>query len=265
MRCAFIFYVKISIMIEKYWLEFSKIYARLMRLELTIKQNSFNAIEAYYANNSLDVFINFFNNKRRKKRYTNERCNKLELIILHPKLSQLQKIKKLINTLYLSDILNLVLKTKQFKISELDKIFYYKIPDKYIILENCIKDLTQLRNCIAHYNFKLYQENKRKFLDSLFLFEIHMGHNIAGIAQLPKLENPSIKNIIQSVYTLKPDLITNLSQINKENTKMFCNQHRLVLSLFDDIAIYNGTDANDLSSPWTILREFYRFKAKIKN
>ena len=249
-------------MIEIYWLEFSKIYARLMRLELTIKQNAFNAIKDYYSENPLDVFIDFFNNKRRKQRYANDRRNKLDYIICNQKYSQLQKMQRLINELYLSDILNLVLKTRQFKIYEISKIFYNKIPDKYKKLEDCIKDLTQLRNCIAHYNFNLYKQNKKKFLDSLFIFELHLGHNIAGIKELPQLQEPTISNIIKAMYYLNPKLILGFKI---KNVNVYCNQHRLLLSLFDDIAIYNGLSANDLPSPWVILRELYRFKSKLKN
>jgi len=251
-------------MIEKYWLEFSKIYARLMRLELKIKQNAYLAIEKYYGQNALDVFMKFFNNKRRKQRYTNDRNNKIDYIINYPNTSQLRKMKRLINILYLSDVLNLVLKTYQFKKPEIDKVFYYKIPDKYIYLENCIDDLKLLRNCIAHYNFDLYKKNKIKFLDNLFLFEVHLGYNIAGIEQLPKLNNPTIKDIIQAIYHLKPDLVIPLEGFKNTNNKIYCNQHRMLITLFDDIALYNGCNANNLPSLWTILRELYRFKNSIK-
>ncbi len=246
-------------MINKYWLEFSKIYARLMRLELKIKQNAYIAVKKYYKDGSLEAFDKFFNNKRRKRRYTNDRCNKLELIINNGNLGQLEKIKKLINTLYLSDILNFVLKTQQFKKSEIDSVFYCKIPDGYKILEDCIKNLTLLRNCIAHYNFGLYKKNKKAMLDSLFLFETHMGCNIANIKELPKIENPTIKNIVRVIYFLNPSLITDLESFKE----VYCNKHRLLVSLYDDIAFYNGVPINELPSPWTILREVYRLKANV--
>ena len=173
-------------------------------------------------------------------------------------------MKQLLNELYLSDALHFVLKTTQFKIPEIDNLFYNKIPEKYKVLEDCINDLTKLRNCIAHYNFALYKENKRKFLDSLFLFEIHLGHNIAGISELPKIESPTVREIVEKVCELKPELVTNLS-IKEKQEKIYCNHQRMLLSLFDDIAIYNGISANDLASPWSILREFYRHKSKIKD
>ena len=59
-----------------------------------------------------------------EQRYTNDRKNKLDYIINHPQHTKLQKLKLLINELYLSDMLNLILKTTQFKIKEIDEIFY---------------------------------------------------------------------------------------------------------------------------------------------
>jgi len=251
-------------MIEKYWLEFSKIYARLMRLELTIKKKAFLAVKNYYGENALDVFCKFFNNKRRLKRYANDRRNKLSYIINHQGFSKLEKMQKLLNELYLSDSLHFVLKTTQFKNPTIDNLFYNKIPEKYKTLEDCINNLTKLRNCIAHYNFNLYKENKRNFLDSLFLFEVHLGHNVAGISELPKIETPTIRKIVEKIYELKPELIINLN-IKEKQEKIYCNHQRMLLSLFDDIAIYNGISANNLPSPWTVLRELYRQKSKIKD
>lgn len=62
-----------------------------MRLELEIKRKAFLAIESVYGENALDIFINFFNNKRRAQRYTNDRHNKLASVIHHPKWGQLKK------------------------------------------------------------------------------------------------------------------------------------------------------------------------------
>lgn len=58
-------------MIYFYWYEFSKIYARLMRLEIQIKRNIVFAVQKNYGNNSYNRFICFFqDNKKRRKRYT---------------------------------------------------------------------------------------------------------------------------------------------------------------------------------------------------
>lgn len=249
-------------MIEIYWYEFSKIYARLMRLEIQIKRNALYAIQNYYGDTTLNVFQKFFINTKRRNRYTINNFCKFDGILLRNDLSDIEKFEKLLNILYLSDLLNLVLKTHQFKIDEIANDFYYKIPENYKILEDCIRDLTDLRNCIAHYKFQTYAQHKNSYLDSLLIFEIHMGHNIANVLEFPKLENPSTMGILEAIYNFRPDLI--LETTNAQDALYF-NKHRLLLTLFDDIAIYNGVSANELPTPWSVLRGMYKLKAKVKH
>lgn len=248
-------------MIEIYWYEFSKIYARLMRLEIQIKRSALYAIKNYYGENSLKVFQKFFQNAKRRNRYSINNFCKFDGILNRNDLDPNEKLEKLLNILYLSDLLNLILKTKQFKITQISNDFYYKIPDNYKILEDCIRDLTDLRNCIAHYKFQTYAQHKNSYLDSLLTFEIYMGHNIANILELPKLENVSTMEILTAIYDFRPDLI--LETTNSEDALYF-NKHRLLLTLFDDIAIYNGVSASELPTPWSVLRGMYKLKAKIK-
>lgn len=252
-------------MIEFYWYEFSKIYARLMRLEIQIKRNIVFAVKKNYGDTSYNRFIWFFrDNKKRRNRYTYDNKCKFDRVIHNKKIPDNEKFNKLVNMLYLSDLLNMVLKTTQFKTIAMTNDFYYKIPENILVLENCMKDLVDLRNCIAHYKFEEYENNKEKFLDSLFLFEIHLGHNIAGILELPKIKKPSTKSILNAIYTIKPDLIQTLQKNRNPQDALYFNQHRMLLTLFDDIAIYNGMKSSKLPSPWSILREMFRLKAKIK-
>lgn len=255
-------YAKIMTMIESYWYEFSKIYARLMRIEIQIKKRAIYAVKAIYGQNAYAVFKKFFNNKRRRKRYTDAKCNcKFDTIINSNILTGFQKFENLVNMLYLSDTLNLILKTQEFKTPNIDSLFYHKQPNRYKDLEDCIQDLNNLRNCIAHYNFKLYSTNKKQYLDSLLLFEIHIGHNIAGINSLPQIQKLSVSSILQEIYKLKPDLILD---IKKSSDPLYFDKHRVLLTLFDDIALYNGLPANKLPSPWSILRAMYKFKSKLE-
>ena len=51
-------------MYKKYEVEFSKIYKRLMALEITIKQKATEAIISYYGDDAYRQFIDFFEKKR---------------------------------------------------------------------------------------------------------------------------------------------------------------------------------------------------------
>lgn len=92
-------------MIEKYYFEFSKIYGRLMRLEMQIKKMLINSLFDYYKNDVVKVFNDFFRNKDRLKRYNSKNGNSLVAILNNPQMNQYKKFQNLINQLYLSDLL----------------------------------------------------------------------------------------------------------------------------------------------------------------
>lgn len=264
MGCV-LFCDKIMPMIEKYWYEFSKIYARLMRLEYKMKRSAVQALVSYYEEKTLTVMLRFFQNKNRRKRYTKNEICAFDKIISNSSIENTGKFVALINLLYLSDLLMLILKTEQFNKPEILKDFYCKVPADMRDLEKNIFDLINLRNCIAHYNFSLYSKNKTKFLDTLYVFEVHLGHNVHGVEKLPKFddEKPSIAIVLKAINECRPDLIE--SVLNEENDDgNYFNKHRILLSLFDDIAIYNGYETKDLPSPWGILRQMYNLKKELK-
>jgi hypothetical protein len=251
-------------MIDKYSLEFSKLYSRLMRLELYMKKNAIYAVFNYYKKDSIKILSKFFNNKDRLKRYDSRKYgNKLRNIFDNNKLSVQEKFEQLINSLYLSDVLFLVLHCKEFFEQDITKAFYYKIPTKFAVLKSDSKHLISLRNDIAHYNIDNYEINKKKYWDVLLLFEIHMGHNTKGILELPYFGfRPTMKNILISIGKLRPDLLDiNFRQL--EEKEYYYNKHRVMLELYDEIALYNGYNISELPSPWSILREMYRVKSEL--
>ena len=159
--------------------------------------------------------------------------------------------------MYLSDILFIVLCCEQFRKPEIIKNFYYKIPNKYGDLLNNRITLLDLRNAIAHYNFRDYEQNRLKYLDALVLFEFYLERNIWGVCEFPRYSSkPSIKTILLSIKQLRPDLF-NINPNNDNEIEYYYNKHRILLDLCDDIALYNGYMPNELPSPWTVLRQMY--------
>ena len=45
---------------------------------------------------------------------------------------------------------------------------------------NYTKQDIELRNAVAHYNFRDYEQNRSKYLEALTLFETYMERNIKG-------------------------------------------------------------------------------------
>lgn len=248
-------------MIEKYYFEFSKVYCRLMRLEMQLKKMLISSVLNYYKDDVINVFQKFFNNKDRLSRYSHKNGNSFLAILKNPQITtDSQKFIRLVNIMYLSDILFMVLCCEQFRREEIINNFYFKVPEKYGKLTSSRQKLLDLRNDIAHYNFKDYEQNRKEYLDALLMFEIHMGRNIKGVLEFPHFEEkPSVRTILLSIKELRPDLL-DIDPNKDDEMEYFYNKHRVLMDLCDDIAMYNGYMPQELPSPWTILRQMYAIK-----
>ena len=254
-------------MINKYYFEFSKIYCRIMRLEMQFKTKLISSILSYYKDSVITEFHKFFYNKDRLARYQNKSGKNSFLAILkNPQIpKESQKFIRLINIMYLSDILFLFLCCEQFRQEEIINAFYYKVPTKYGLLIKGRHILLDLRNAIAHYNFKDFEQNRKEYLDTLVLFESCMERNIDGFKVFPRFENkPSVKSILLSIKETRPDLFS-INPNKDDEMDYYCNKHRVLLDLCDDIALYNGYEPRELPSPWTILRQMYAIKHEDKS
>lgn len=247
-------------MIKRYSNEFSKLYKRLMRLELQIKASAFSAIIQIYQKDALNQLKNFFTNTPRSKKYESVKGNVLNIILSNKNLTNDEKLKQLLQSLYLSDLLTLILTYKQFTRNEIAEIFYFKVPENYMKLKKQRFLLKNLRNDIAHYNFSNYEKNKKEYWDALLEFEVYFGFSPKGIFELPFFGyKPNLKEILYKIGEARPDLL----QVSYEESEYFYNKDRVLLDLYDEIALYNGYDETDLQSPWSILREVYRVKNEV--
>ncbi len=235
-----------------------------MNLELLMKNKVISSMLPFYKEQIITVMYKFFTEKHRLERYNNKSGNIILSILRNNQTLAINKFKYLINILYLSDMLVLILNCKEFYPEEITNNFYLIRPEKFGILIEAKENLTNLRNVVAHYNFKDYKKNRNEYLDALFLFEKYIGQNIFGLKTLPVFDSkPSIKNIIEKIAELKPDLFD--INIKDENEIEYSyNKHRILLDLCDDIAFSNGYRTEELPSPWTILREMYSFKKQFK-
>ena len=237
-----------------------------MRLEMQIKRMLISSVLAYYKDDVINVFEKFFYNKDRLNRYNNKNGNSFLAILKNPQITKgSQKFIRLVNIMFLSDILFMILCCEQFRKEEIVNNFYFKLPDKFGKLTKSRLLLMDLRNAIAHYNFKDYEQNKHDYLDALLLFEICMGRNIKGIVEFPKFKyKPSVRMILLAIKELRPDLL-DIDPNNDNEMEYFYNKHRILMDLCDDIALYNGYEPKELPSPWTILREMYAIKRNLKS
>ena len=229
-----------------------------MRLEMQMKKKLISSVVGYYKDSVITEFNKFFYNTERLERYNHKTGNSFLAILKNPQITkESQKFIRLVNVMYLSDILFIVLCCKQFRKNEIVNTFYYKVPSKFGTLIKARHILLDLRNAIAHYNFKDFEQNKIAYLEALNLFESCMERNINGFKEFPKFEiKPSVKSILTEIKKVRPDLFE--IDPNKDNEMdYYYNKHRILLDLCDDIALFNGYDVKELPSPWTVLRQMY--------
>jgi len=170
------------------------------------------------------------------------------------KSSKKEKLQQSLNSLYLSDLLKILVNIKEFHSNEkLTALFYLNRPKDLNLLKVRKGEIIKLRNCIAHYDVFKYQKYRLKFIRSLMFFEVHLGCSIHKLHSLGKFsKKPITSDILIALYTIKPELF------EKETSKDFTyNKDRVLLDMFDDIAVMNGWNYNKLPSPWTILRQKY--------
>lgn len=172
-------------MLEKYEVEFSNLFRRLMRLEITLRQNVLCSTEKLYGNYAYVKFKTFFINPYVYEQYdTKNNGNRILKIINDKQIPNNYKFLKLIHSIYLSHLLDFVLVHKQFYHDyELKKSFYAILPESnkdFKIFSKKRVLIKSLRNTIFHFNFEDYEENKESYLEALSLFELYLGCNVCN-------------------------------------------------------------------------------------
>lgn len=96
--------------------------------------------------------------------------------------------------------------------------------------------------------------DKKKYLDALIYFENILNYNVKydyeKISLLNKIRKLSLKEILYFIY---------------QTDNSFFNDDKILILLFDDLALINGYSFKELPQRKSIIREYFRIKEKIKN
>lgn len=248
---------------ENFEYEFSKIYKRLLRLELLLKWKIIDCVTLIYRNNSISTFSKFFSNKKIIEKYYNDKgVNSFLSIINDESLPEAARFINIIPILHLRHILMFIFHEEAFRIPAIQKRFYDKVPQTFSNLRKNCKNLINLRNDIAHFNFKRYRENKVNYHEALILFEMHIGCSLGKYSYIPNNlpYKPSIMQIHKKIYELAPELYKK----DTPHSDFAYNKDRMIIDMFEDIAVLNGWEYSELKSPWDIIRAKYKFTQKLR-
>jgi hypothetical protein len=232
---------------EKFEYEFSKIYKRLLRLELLIKNKIVNCVLSVYKNNAINTFQKFFNNPCIYKKYGSD-SGKNTFLELRDNKTLIDSIKfeQIINILTLRHLLHFIFTEESFRNPEITKNFYVKEGINFKELKKAKPVLINLRNYVAHFNFKEYNENKNEYLYSLLLYEICLGCSLGKFDYIPNDlgEKPCMTKIIEKIYELAPELFKK----DIPHSTFPYNKDRMIVDMYEDIAVLNGYEYSELKS-----------------
>lgn len=247
---------------EEFEYEFSKIYKRLLRLELLMKKKIKDYSLSLYGNEVMDKFEKFFSNPKIYDKYTNHSDNKNHFLLIknNNDIPNALKFIMIVDMLTLRHLLHFIFTEENFRDPKIAEKFYCQKNINFKELKNCKMPLINLRNDIAHFDFKRYRKNKNEYLHSLLLFEINIGCSLGKYSKIPNNlgYKPNMSKIIETIYELAPDLFKK----NTPNSVFPYNKDRMLVDMYEDIAVLNGWEYSELKSQWDVIRKKYDFNKK---
>lgn len=244
---------------ENFEYEFSKIYKRLLRLELLIKYKIINSVLLVHKNNTMTIFKKFFSNEYIYNFYKNDSKKKNYFLEIRDNKSIIDAIKfeKIINMLTLRHLLHFMFTEEAFRNPEISTKFYAKESINFKQLKENRMLLINLRNYVAHFNFKEYETSKNEYLQALILYEICLGCSLGKYENIPNQlgYKPNMTDIITKIFELCPELFK--KDIPHSNFPY--NKDRIIVDMYEDIAVLNGWEYRELKSQWDVIRQKFRF------
>lgn len=235
---------------KEYTTEFSKLYRRILNIELDIKTNLNKSLIKTFEEKAFFRLIPYLEQLISTQKYEylknkNGQVYKNDYLkdIIKSNASFEQKLNQTFKRLYLKDFLGILTDYKLIYKNPMFKKHFYggKIID-FNLLKKYSANLAKLRNLIMHFNFSDYQKEKIIFLESLKFWETLLNQDNAFIHTLPKVK-PTIKNI--------------LKVIKNDALDIYFGYDRTLCDIFDDIAILNNLPTKNLPQYWSILRQKY--------
>lgn len=231
--------------------EFSIFYKRLTRVEFCLKSLVFENYTKCYQNNAYNVVFRYIKTIQAKRPANDKAFEKINNL----KTDNNEKLNQAISKMYLSELLNLFANAVYLKNKRVKALFFNEpVQTNSTFFQQKCKVLKDFRNCIAHFNIKKYSKERTKFIKGLVYFEKILGCNeLMGydlIDKINKARKLSVGEILTYIYL---------------SDKNYFKDDKLLILLFDDIALVNGYTFAGLPQRKSIIREHFRILEKLKN
>lgn len=229
--------------------EFSIFYKRLMVVEDCLKNLIISKYTQYYGENAYTILYRYFLN------IENRRTNGKVFIKIHNSTkTNNDKLVLSVSKMYLSELLHMFTNAVFLKNKKIKKNFFREfIQTNTTEFQQQQKSLNDFRNCIAHCDIKKYSNERKKFINGLIYFERILNCNpvitLSFMEQINLSKKLSIGDILSFIYHVDKD---------------YFKDDKLLLLLFDDLALINGYTFKSLPQRWSIIRQKFQLLGKVK-
>lgn len=231
--------------------EFSIFYKRLTIVELCLKNLVIQKYIKAYNDNAYNVVYRYIRTLQIKRNINDKTFEKINNLSV----SNNDKLTLAVNKMYISELLNLFanavfLKNKKVK----NNFFAEPVQTNSTNFQQKCKVLKEFRNCVAHCNTKKYLLERNKFIKGLIYFEKILNCNVLLscdlLDKINRFRKLSVNEILCFIYLIEKD---------------YFKDDKILILLFDDIALINGYTFKELPQRKSIIREHFKILERAKN
>lgn len=234
---------------ERFLNDFCLYYKRIMRIEKYLKDLIVEKYFSEYGENAYDILYNRYFVTLRK--HTEVNFTPFEFVYLSEGKTNKEKLLLSVEKLYISEVLSLFSHKVFLKNSVRNKFFNHKVKTGANDFRRTAKDLRKFRNAVCHFDIREYVNDKSRFIDALIFFEklLDCRYRFTSGAIESISHKLSIKSILELIYNQHPE---------------YFNDDRVLVNVFDDIALLAGFRCDNLPQYKSIIRSKFSIQANMK-
>lgn len=237
----------VKLMNEKLLNEFAIYYKRIIRVERILKDLIIQKYSETYGDNAYNVIykVYFSGIKRLASQNSFLDINRLK------NRSNKEKLLSSVETMYISEVLSFFSHRIFLKDITRKKFFTQNIKTNTNEFRKLAKALKDFRNCICHFNCKDFSLQKQYYAEALIFFEKLLNcryyYTKGAIASIE--HKLSIKSILEIIHEHNPE---------------YFSDDRILVNVFDDIALLAGYRLENLPQYKSIIRAKFKIEENEK-
>ncbi len=230
--------------------EFSIFYKRLMIVENNLKSLIIVQYTAVFGDNAYNILYRYFHSLDLQRKLKEQTFKNINL----SRKTNNEKLIMSVNKMYLGEILNLFANPVFLKNRKVASNFFpVQTVTNNSDFQQKQKALKDFRNSIAHGNIKKYNLERNRMIKGLVFFEkILQCSTFFSFDILNKISNSrklSVNEILSIIYDIN---------------NLYFKDDKILIMIFDDIALINGYTFKSLPQRWTIIRQKFELEKQIK-